>query len=227
MNRNKRLETITYLTVGSVALISFILSFSNIQQLANENGYPGMLSFLVPLIIDGGLLVFAFVLLDVSISHNKQPIAIKGLIFLFVLISVGANIAHSNLQQPVQIALAIVIPLTLAFSFESVVWRIKIRLEADEETAVAGLEKMIDDLRTRNDELHLELQTRGRIISELKSIPQLQPETLTPFGMAFISFLQGEQGTAAELSERFPGVSPAWISRTKNRLLVDEIERNN
>ena len=56
--KTDKLSIISGVLVGAIALIAFILSFDAIMHLAINNGVNPYLAWMVPLIIDGAMIVF-------------------------------------------------------------------------------------------------------------------------------------------------------------------------
>lgn len=223
MNKTNNLEKISYAVVGLVALCSFALSFNNIENVAAENGYDD-LAFMVPFIIDGALIAFAVVSLNLATNFNKENKVIKLLIGLFVFVSVIFNYLDAQ-NNIVGIGLAIVIPFALFFAFETIIYQIKIRIENTEENEVEKLIATVDKIKLELSEKNNEIETLNRIISELKEVPKI-PDNLNPLGYNFILFLAG-MVTKETLIDEY-GVSKNWLGRMENKLLIDsELEETN
>lgn len=151
--------------IGIIALLAFILSYNAIQQLALENGTPKYLSYLVPLVIDGALVVFAIAMLDAATAYNKRPYAISILVGVFVLISIAFNIAHSNMQL-IGIAIAVIAPFALFATFETLMWQIKQAIEKRD----ASLKDQLQAAISERDNMKHQLQMANDRVQNLETI---------------------------------------------------------
>lgn len=192
--------------IGLIALIAFILSYNAIQKLAYENGTPQTLSYLVPLVIDGALVVFAVALLDAATSYNKKPLAITVLVGLFVTISIAFNIAHSNLKL-IGIAIAVIAPFALFATFETLMWQIKQAIENKKEDLQQQLQVMTDE----RDNLQRQLQMANERIDHLEIINAYW-NTINEETRVVIRYNAGEFETAAQAAELI-GMHPATFGR--------------
>lgn len=118
-----RLSIISGLLVGAIALIAFILSFDAIMNLAIDNGVNPWLAWMVPLIVDGAMVVFSVSVMRSTLAGEKTW---QGwlLIVAFTAVSVWFNIAHSNLTV-FGIAIAALAPLALFATFETLMSQIR------------------------------------------------------------------------------------------------------
>ena len=121
--KTDKLSIISGVLVGGIALIAFILSFDAIMHLAINNGVNPYLAWMVPLIIDGAMIVF-------SVSVMRATLANEGtragwlLIVAFTAVSVWFNIAHSN-QQLYGMVIAALAPIALFTTFETLMKQIR------------------------------------------------------------------------------------------------------
>lgn len=161
----KTQSKLSALFIFLIALCAFVLSYNAIRLLAEDNGVTGWLSYLVPLVIDGALVVFAVALLDAATAYNKKPIAITLLVGLFVAISIAFNIAHSNMKV-IGIAIAIIPPVALVATFETLMWQIKQAIS----TKNRNLEDELQVITSERDNLQLQLQHANEKVEHLEII---------------------------------------------------------
>lgn len=192
--------------IGLIALFAFILSYNAIQKLAFENGIPKELSYLVPLVIDGALVVFAVALLDAATSYNKKPLAITLLVGLFVAISIAFNIAHSN-QKLIGIAIAVIAPVALFTTFETLMWQIKQAITTRNEDLQGQLQVKINECNS----LQTQLQMSNEKIEHLEIINSYW-QTINEEARIIIRYNAGEFATANEAAEMI-GMHPATFGR--------------
>ncbi|UJD20874.1 hypothetical protein SEA_ZIMMER_36 [Mycobacterium phage Zimmer] len=96
-------------TGGTVAVggLAFALSFTALSDLAAHNGVPASQSWMLPLVIDGGVIV-----------ATAATVALKGryawfLLLLGSLVSVAGNVAHAQPHGLLPMFIAAVPPLWL------------------------------------------------------------------------------------------------------------------
>lgn len=202
----KRQSKLSAILIAIIALIAFVLSYNAIQKLAYDNGTPERLSYLVPLVIDGALVVFAIAMLDAATAYNKRPYAISALVGVFVLISIAFNIAHSNMQL-IGIAIAVIAPFALFATFETLMWQIKQAIESRD----ASLQSQLQAVSGERDNLKHQLQMANERITNLETI-QSYWKTINEETRVVIRYNAGEFETAAQAAELI-GMHPATFGR--------------
>lgn len=138
----KRLSTISIIAVSFIALASFALSFNAIMQEAIKNGVPIYLAWLVPSIIDGSIIVFAFSVMRAKLMKENSYLS-WFLIVSATAVSTYLNFAHSPTTTPEGILVSVIPPLSLFFSFEALMFQ----LRSEFEKIIINLE--IEQLRER------------------------------------------------------------------------------
>ena len=91
----KTLSTLSAWLVSLIAFLAFTLSFEAIRQLAIETGTPELFSWLIPLIVDGAMIVFSTHVLRATLLGERTWWG-WALIFTFTAVSVTFNIAHAQ-----------------------------------------------------------------------------------------------------------------------------------
>jgi Trp operon repressor len=179
MRANKAISILTAGLVFLVAIGSFALSYSALQDLAVKNGIEGTLSYIWPLLIDASLIVFSLAVVNAYLQ-SESTWRQWALVGIYSIATVSFNVAHApdNLQAQIVAAIA---PVSLFFSFELLMNELKIsvkkhglaegitamsqelsRLESDvsqKVQKVESLDKRIDTLRSEIEEL--QAQTSG------------------------------------------------------------------
>ncbi|AOT24956.1 hypothetical protein PBI_KALPINE_36 [Mycobacterium phage Kalpine] len=96
-------------SVGTVAVggLAFALSFTALADLAQGHGVPSGQAWMLPLVIDGGVIV-----------STAATVALRGryawaLLILGSLVSVAGNVAHAQPHGPVGMVIAAVPPIWL------------------------------------------------------------------------------------------------------------------
>lgn len=207
----KKRSQLSALFIAMIALCAFILSYNAIRLLANENGVTGWLSYLVPLVIDGALVVFAVALLDAATTYDKKPLAITLLVILFVAISVAFNIAHSNMKI-IGIAIAIIPPVALVATFEVLMWQIKQAITTKNEDLQGQLQAITNECAN----LKRQFQMANEKIEHLEIINSYW-QTINEETRVVIRYNAGEFETANQAAELI-GMHPATFGRRANML---------
>lgn len=202
----KKRSQLSALFIAMIALCAFILSYNAIRLLAEDNGITGWLSYLVPLVIDGALVVFAVALLDAATTYNKKPLAITMLVILFVAISIAFNIAHSNMKI-IGIAIAIIPPVALVATFEVLMWQIKQAITTKNEDLQGKLRIKTSEC----NDLQTKLQYANERIEHLEIINSYW-QTINEEARIIIRYNAGEFATANEAAEMI-GMHPATFGR--------------
>ncbi|MFT5468636.1 MAG: hypothetical protein ACI8UO_003747 [Verrucomicrobiales bacterium] len=125
---SRLIRTLSISTVSLVLLLgagAFAVSFHALQGLAADNGFDGN-SFILPLILDGGIIVFSLSALRFELSgvSSRYPMS---LVIVTTVASILFNVVHA---EPTMIArgLSAMPPLILFLSFELLMKQV--RLEA-------------------------------------------------------------------------------------------------
>lgn len=202
---------ISLFILSVVVASSFVLSFTAISALASENGITAPLNWLLPVIIDGGMIVFAVALLEGQMQYGKRPYAIVGLVGLYVAISIGFNIAHSN-RTATGIAIAVIISFTVFASFEVALWQIKQLMQSKK----GDLQHELQSAKSKINELQNDLNVaNGKL--EVLDLLQQRWQTINSDYQTVIRFNAGEFGTAKEAAQLTTLEYPTF-TRTAKRL---------
>ncbi|MFT5405680.1 MAG: hypothetical protein ACI9DF_004535 [Verrucomicrobiales bacterium] len=122
------IRTLSISTVALVILLgagAFAVSFHALQSLAQTNGFDGN-SFILPLILDGGIIVFSLSALRFELSgvSSRYPMS---LVIVTTVASILFNIVHAE-STLIARSLSAMPPLILFLSFELLMKQV--RLEA-------------------------------------------------------------------------------------------------
>jgi flagellar biosynthesis regulator FlaF len=105
------------LILAAVALGAFTLSFDVLRKEAIGNGVNAQLAFLVPLIIDGGLIAVSFFIVVNSIAGRKWlAMTGYGVMLSFVVLSVILNRFHAVEGSQLSIVYMVAPPIILAIT---------------------------------------------------------------------------------------------------------------
>lgn len=153
MNLNKTIAWVTSALVLVVAIISFILSYHALREMAFANGLTGHLSYLWPLLVDLSMIVFS---LCVVTAHLYSETVWKQwlLVGLYTITTCGFNWLHAP-DTWIAHTVAIVPPVSLFFSFELLMSQLKNGVKRSQQqatltawdNALAIAQKGFDDLR--------------------------------------------------------------------------------
>lgn len=146
------IQNLSALLVFLIAASAFVLSFNSIRALAIDNGTDPALAWLVPVIVDLAMVGFSVAALNSTL--NKESTWFKWiLIFAFTAVSVGFNVAHSNLML-MGIVIAAMAPLTLFFSFEVFISGISASVKRNSVLlSLVDIQKLVAKLNSRRDQL--------------------------------------------------------------------------
>jgi len=157
MKRPNYSALISWLTAGLVAilaLLAFILSYNSLQHLAAQNGLPGWLSYIWPLLLDFAMVVFSLAILRANLLRERA-IYPWSLTIVFAGLATVANILDvTSLGLPPVIVAASVkalAPIALVLAFELLMSML--RAEAGRAAAVQSLAEMQADLNRRRSQL--------------------------------------------------------------------------
>lgn len=234
-----KLSVISGTLVGAIALIAFILSFDAIMHLAIDNGVNARLAWMVPLIVDGAMVVFSVSVMRATLAGEKTWQG-WALIVAFTAVSVTFNIAHSNLT-PFGIAIAALAPIALFATFETLMSQIRstvqgginalakkwqaranvlLRLAKEWRSRANELERVVKEyaaaIERRESELEKERERRKAIEAELKDYKD-GTKRINPLAKDIVEMIVTGEGTGAAIAEKH-GVSEATVSKIKGYL---------
>ncbi|MEQ4716106.1 DUF2637 domain-containing protein [Nonomuraea sp. B19D2] len=107
-----------YAGVSMVAGIAFVISYSHAYGVAIKYGESGMVARLVPLVIDGLLIVASVVQLDAARRGRKAGFLSWVALVVGIALTLGANVLHGIAHGPVGAVIASLPAITLTISFE-------------------------------------------------------------------------------------------------------------
>jgi hypothetical protein len=184
---HKIISTITALLVFLVALGSFALSYSALQDMAIRNGITGWLSYIWPLLIDFSLIVFSLAVVNAYL-HSEKTWKQWSLVGIYTIATIGFNVAHApnNLQAQIVAAIA---PVSLFFSFEILMAQLKntvkrsdivksvkelydnmTKLEQGVSDKNIEYDKLISNKQTEIDRLTQQIDDKRTELKQLKDI---------------------------------------------------------
>lgn len=216
MNLNKTIAWVTSALVLVVAIISFILSYHALREMAFANGLAGQLSYLWPLLVDLSMIVFS---LCVVTAHLYGETVWKQwlLVGLYTITTCGFNWLHAP-DTWIAHTVAIVPPVSLFFSFELLMSQLKNGVKRSQkittltawDNALAIAQKGFDDLReqttkaleekeTQLDALgeqhQAEIQERNNALEELANRLEIAANPVAHRRQMVYQARQGEQPT--------------------------------
>ncbi|QGJ90184.1 membrane protein [Mycobacterium phage SheaKeira] len=105
------LSAVPMATAGTVAVggLSFALSFTALTDLAAGNGVPSSQAWMLPLVIDGGVIVAT----TATVALRRHGWYAWTLLLLSSLVSVVGNVLHAQPHGPVGMFIAAIPPLWL------------------------------------------------------------------------------------------------------------------
>lgn len=237
--KQDKLSVISGILVGAIALIAFILSFDAIMHLAIGNGVNERLAWMVPLIVDGAMVVFSVSVMRSTLAGEKTWQG-WALIVAFTAVSVWFNIAHSNMTT-FGIAIAALAPLALFATFETLMSQIRstvqgginalakkwqsrakvlLRLAKEWRSRVNELERVVKEyesaIERRESELQKERERRKIVEAELQRLKD-GTKNINPLANDILQLVVTGEGTGAAIAEKH-GVSEATVSKIKGYL---------
>lgn len=216
MKRDK-LSIISGGLVGAIAIIAFILSYEAIRELAIASGVSEGLSYLVPLIIDGAMVVFSVSVMRATLT-GEDTRAGWALIVGFTAVSIWFNIAHSN-QQLYGIAIAALAPIALFTTFETLMKQIRSTVQGGInalakhwETRAKAMKRQASKFRQRANDLTAALNdAKSQIDGLLARVDNLQDKASEAQALKVENGrVQKEIERLTRELERLQGVSEAW-----------------
>lgn len=155
---NKNIAKWTIILIGVLAALSFALSYDNMRQLAVEHGKQGWRGLAWPILIDGGLIVFALVSVYKA-RYSLDTRLARCLVGLFTVATVYFNVAQYLDFVPTVVNLALVAvsaPIVLFVTFETLMDMIKDNVPQEVDTVtpdgtpeVNTVNKAVDTLSDR------------------------------------------------------------------------------
>jgi hypothetical protein len=142
-NLDTLISIITALLVGLLALGALLLSYNALRGVAAAYGLTGWQSYIRPLLLDFALLVFSLAVVRNALLHEKTlwPWSLVG---LYTAATVAFNILHAP-HNPVTRVAAVVAPLSLFLSFETLMSQLKSEVRRRAALhSLAGLSAQID-----------------------------------------------------------------------------------
>ncbi|QBP30515.1 hypothetical protein SEA_CHARM_34 [Mycobacterium phage Charm] len=105
------LSAVPMATAGTVAVggLSFALSFTALTDLAAVNGVPSYQAWMLPLVIDGGVIVAT----TATVALRRHGWYAWALLLLSSLVSVVGNVLHAQPHGPIGMFIAAIPPLWL------------------------------------------------------------------------------------------------------------------
>lgn len=188
--------------VATLAVIAFILSYNALRQVAADYGIPYNLSFIWPLLVDFALIVFSMAVLSASLL-GERTIWPWMLVGLFTVATIGFNLIHAQ-SDPVSRVVAIVAPIALFLSFETLMGMVKRSVKR------AGVIASLAQLDEKAKGLTGEIITLRATISRLDN----QRIGLT----SELATLQGEKQAAIETIAKDVGVSSELVAQARDVL---------
>ena len=200
----KRLPMISGILVGGLALAAFVLSFEAISALAVENGVNPGLAWLMPLLVDGAIIVFSINVLRATVAGEGTRIG-WGLILAFTAVSVVFNVEHG--QKTIWgIAMSALAPIALFTSFETLMSQIRATAQHGLNIVTAKLQGQIK-----------ELQEAGRKLQEAhKTLQEAHKELQADY--------EALQDRANRLQERADEVKVIKAENTRLKNKLKELE---
>jgi hypothetical protein len=123
----QKLSNISGALVLLIALAAFTLSFDAIYELSVQNGTDRRLAWIVPIIVDGAMVVFSIAALRATLQGERARNSWI-LIGVFTALSVTLNVAHA-MQTPIGILIAVFVPIALFASFETLMSQVRATMQ--------------------------------------------------------------------------------------------------
>lgn len=212
--------------VGILALLSFVLSYSALRDVAMSNGVTGaygILSLIWPLIIDGALVVFALAVVRASLSKDGQ-IWLWGLVLLFTGATIYFNVTHASDTTLTARLVALMPPVALFLSFETLMSMV--RNDVNRQSVTRSIAELSQERDAQRQEWETERQTvtaeiermskqRDKLQVELSQLREdVSQEKMTPVQLRRqqLPELVTDGVPVADIAERF-SVTPKTIYR--------------
>lgn len=195
---NKLITGANILLVILVAIGSFTLSYSALSDLASKNGYAEWRAYVLPLVIDIGMLAFGLAVVHAHL-HGTNPLRRRLLNILYTLATTIFNLAHAP-NTLLAHSLAIIPPLTLFFTFEVLMAMIEHNIKSKQQqatlaawdNALAIAQKGFDDLREQTAKA---LEEKDNALAELTKALEIASDPVAHRRQMVYQARQGEQPT--------------------------------
>lgn len=196
MNLNKTIAWLTSSLVLIIAIISFIISYHALREVATRGGQTGQLSYLWPLLIDLSMIVFSLCVVTAHLYSEsvwKQWV----LVGLYTIATCAFNWLHAP-DNWLAHAVAIVPPVSLFFSFELLMSQLKNGVKRSQtqatlsawENALAIAQQGFDDLREQTAKA---LEQRDNTINDLTKALEIASNPVAYRRQMVYQARQGEQ----------------------------------
>lgn len=164
---NRFITGVNILLVILVAIGSFVLSYSALSDLASKNGFADWRAYVLPLVIDVGMLAFGLAVVHAHL-HGTNPIRRRGLNLAYIIATTTFNIVHAPNNLLAQ-TLAALPPVTLFFTFEVLMAMIEHNIKQRQDKAALASHQMA----------LLEAQRGfGELMAQIEAIGQQHKEEL-------------------------------------------------
>lgn len=159
MNYSKLITIITATLFIVLALMAFAVSYQGLQITAYNNGKAGWMSYIIPLIVDGGIIIFSLAVVYKSL-RNEPAWFQWFLVGLFTVVTVSFNIFQESNHITVYFVKSVA-PIMLLLTFESLMGIVTGGVKRREYQAniaelrdlKAGLQNEVDKLQRKVDNL--------------------------------------------------------------------------
>lgn len=157
MKLNRFITGANIILVILVAIGSFSLSYSALSDLASKNGFTQWRAYILPLVIDIGMLAFGLAVVHAHL-HSTNPTRRRLLNLLYTGATVVFNIVHAPNNLLAQ-GLAIIPPLTLFFTFEVLMAMVEYNIkQRHEQQVVTGYTAALQQAQTGFAELMQQIE---------------------------------------------------------------------
>ena len=157
----------TALLVALLALGALLLSYNALRGVAVAYGLAGWQSYIWPLLLDFALVVFSLAVVRNALLREKTlwPWTLVG---LYTAATIAFNILHAP-ATPVARVVAVVAPLSLFLSFETLMAQLKSEVHRHSAVqSLASLSKQVDNKIKTLDALERQLAAAERRLETLK-----------------------------------------------------------
>ena len=222
MNTTKIIAWLTAIMVAIIAVLSFILSYAALYEMALSNGYSATLAMIWPLLIDAPLVVFSLAVVNAYL-HNESTHKQWILVGIYTLLTIFFNALHAPTTGdiiPVSVApilpliVAIIAPVSLFFSFEMLMQQLKNSVKRSE---------LYESIKELEKELKVKLQKFSEAVGELESNHE---KAIADYNQAFSTYKAQKEAILDELQSEIDSLDAAIID--KQDLISDkevELER--
>lgn len=230
MNQSNKLSN--FITGSNVILVilvaagSFSLSYSALSDLASKNGFGEWRAYILPLVIDIGMLAFGLAVVHAHL-HDTNPARRRLLNLLYTITTVIFNVVHAPNTYLAQ-GLSIIPPLTLFFTFEVLMAMVEHNIKRGQHKATAtgydtalqeaqqGFADLMQQMDTIKAQYIATIAEKDSQLSELQQQVKAATDPVTHRRELVLSLINsyraefGKEPTQAYLAER-AGVSVQTI----------------